>query len=281
MVVVALGLLAAVGYGVSDFIGGVASRHSSAWPVAFLTSVVGTLTAVAIALSLPGDPSGTHLLWGALGGIGNGMGGAFLYRGLAGGRMAVVGPVSAVCATLLPVAAGVLGGERPTTLVWLGIALALPGIWLVAREYADPESPGPVPQRSGLLDGVLAGCGFGLMFAALGQVPASGGYWPMALNQLVSAGIVAVIAVLFGGSVRIRHRSQWWGVVSGMLAGLAVLGFLLATHRGLLSVSAVLTSLYPAVTVLLAALVLHERVHRGQGLGLALCAVTVVTVALG
>ena len=109
------------------------------------------------------------------------LGGAFLYRGLAAGRMGVVAPVSAVGAAILPVAVGVTTGERPELLVWLGIAAAVPGIWLVSRE---PGGDGSL--AAGLVDGVLAALGFGLLFAAIGQVPDGAGYWPLALAQVTS-----------------------------------------------------------------------------------------------
>jgi drug/metabolite transporter (DMT)-like permease len=280
VIAVAVALLGAASYGVSDFIGGLASRRTSVWPVAFLACAGGFLCALLLAFAVPGDPSTQDFAWGLLSGLGSGAGTAFLYRGLAGGRMGVVAPVSGVGATVLPVLIGLLGGERPAILVWCGIVAALPGIWLVSREEsgapADPEAGG-----SGLLDGVLAGVGFGMLFAALGQVPASAGYWPFAANQLTSVLSVTAACVLIGGSPVPQSATQWWGLVSGVLAAAAGLGFLLATHRGLLSVSAVLVSLYPAFTVLLAAVVLRERVHRVQAAGLALCGLAVVLVAAG
>jgi len=273
---VVLALAAAAAYGLSDFVGGLASRRTTAWPVAFLAGVGGLLGALLLALSRDGDPSASDLAWGALSGLGSGLGSAFLYRGLAAGRMGVVAPVSAVGAAILPVVVGVATGERPTALVWLGIAAALPGIWLVSQE---PDSAGGL--AAGLLDGVLAGLGFGLLFSAMGQVPASAGFWPLVVSQGTGSVAIAVTAVVLGASWRPTARSQLWGLAAGLLASAAVLCFLLATQGGLLAVAAVLTSLYPAFTVLLATLVLHERVHRAQGVGLGLCAVAVALVATG
>jgi len=273
---VVLALAAAVAYGLSDFVGGLASRRTTAWPVAFLAGVGGLLGALVLALVRPGDPAPTDLAWGALAGLGSGLGGAFLYRGLAAGRMGVVAPVSAVGAAVLPVVVGVLGGERPSVPVWLGIAAALPGIWLVSQE------PGETDQlAAGLGDGVLAGLGFGLLFSAMGQVPESAGFWPLVASQGTGTIAIAVTAVVLGSSWRPTARSQLWGLAAGLMASAAVLCFLLATQGGMLSVAAVITSLYPACTVLLAALVLHERVHRAQGLGLGLCALAVTLVATG
>jgi drug/metabolite transporter (DMT)-like permease len=214
-------------------------------------------------------------------GVGNGFGTVFLYRGLSSGRMGVVAPVSAVGAVLVPVAVGLLTGERPAGLVWVGIAAALPGIWLVAREPTAEDVAGERPTRSGVLDGVLAGLGFGSLFAALAQIPEEAGFLPLALNQVVAAAaIVAVAAVLRAAWVP-RERAALLGVVPGALGALATAAFLLATQSGFLTVTAVLASLYPAFTVVLAATVLREHIHRAQGWGLVLCGLAVALVAAG
>jgi len=273
---VLLALAAAIAYGLSDFIGGLASRRTSPWPVALLAGVGGLLGALVLAVSVPGDPSSADLTWGALAGLGSGAGGAFLYRGLAAGRMGVVAPVSAVGAAVLPAIVGVTAGERPETLVWLGIAAAFPGIWLVSQE---PDATTGL--ADGLLDGVLAGLGFGLLFAAMGQVPEGAGYWPLVSAQLLAMVAIVLTAAALRASWVPTARSELGGLVAGLLASGAVLAFLLATQTGLLTIAAVLTSLYPAFTILLASLVLKEHVHRAQGVGLGLCAVAVALVATG
>ena len=280
---VVFALVSAMLYGVSDFAGGLASRRTSVWPIGLLACVGAFLGSIVIAVAEPGDPSTGDVAWGLLAGLGSGSGTAFLYRGLASGRMGVVAPVSAVGAVLLPLLVGVLAGERPAAIAWAGIVVALPAIWLVSREEGPADGAGDEGGRpgAGLLDGVLAGIGFGLLFAALGQVPDSAGYWPLVANQTTSVLSLALIAIVVGGDVIPRRRAEAWGLVPGVLATLAVLFFILATHEGLLSLAAVITSLYPAFTVLLAIVVLRERVHRAQALGLGLCAVTVVCVSLG
>jgi drug/metabolite transporter (DMT)-like permease len=271
---VLLSLVAAVAYGLSDFVGGVASRRTSAWPVAFVGAVASFAGAVVLALVTSGDPTTADLLWGAAAGLGTGAGGAFLYRGLAAGRMGVVAPISAVGAALLPVCVGVAAGERPALLVWLGVAAAVPGIWFVSRE---PGGSGDL--AAGLVDGVLAGLGFGLLFAAMGQVPESAGFGPLAVAQGVAIVCVAVIASTLGARWVPHDRSQAWGVAAGLLSTVAVGAFLLATQAGLLTVASVVTSLYPAVTIALAASVLRERIHAAQAVGLLLCGVAVGLVA--
>jgi drug/metabolite transporter (DMT)-like permease len=278
-VAVLLALGAAIAYGLSDFVGGVASRRTSAWPIAFTACLGAALGTLVLALVVPGDPSGTDIAWGLLGGVGSGAGTAFLYRGFARGRMGVVAPVSAVGAALLPAVLGVATGERPAAIAWVGILVALPGIWLVSREPTPVDAV--TGTAEGLVDGVLAGLGFGLLFAALGQVPEESGFWPVMGTQVVSLLAVAVSSVALGGDPLPRRRADWSGLTAGFLATLAVVGFMLARQQGLLSIAAVLTSLYPAATVLLATVLLHERLHRPQSVGLALCAASVVCVALG
>jgi drug/metabolite transporter (DMT)-like permease len=277
-VTVVLSLLAAASYGLGDFSGGIFSKRGGPWAVSLLAQLGGTLLVLLVALVDGRTPGGVDLAWALAAGLGNGFGTAFLYRGLAAGRMGVVAPVSGVGAVAVPVLVSLLTGERPGAPVWLGLLLALPAIWLVSRSPQDAVvAAGP----SGVLDGVLAGLGFGALFASLAQVPEAAGFLPLALNQLVAA--FAIISV----AVALRQdwvpRSTWalGGVISGALGALATGLFQVATHHGYLSVAAVITSLYPAVTVLLAAVVLRERVHRTQGLGLALCTAAVVLVATG
>jgi drug/metabolite transporter (DMT)-like permease len=282
---VVLALAAAILYGVSDFAGGLASRRLSVWPVGMLACVGALVGSVVIAVNVHGDPTASDLAWGALAGVGSGAGTAFLYRGLALGRMGVVAPVSAVGAVLVPLLVGLLSGERPGVTAWVGIVLALPGIWLVSRAEGavdgSTDDTGRDGAIEGLVDGLLAGLGFGVLFAALGQVPRTAGYWPLVVDQGVSVVAMAVAALLLGGSPVPRRLAEAWGLLPGALATLAVALFILATGHGLLSLAAVITSLYPAFTVLLAVVVLREHVHRAQALGLLLCAATVACVSAG
>ena len=272
-------LLAAASYGLGDFNGGIFSKRGGPWAVSLLAQLGGTVLVLLVVLIDGGSPDRTDFAWALLAGVGNGFGTAFLYRGLAGGRMGVVAPVSGVGAVLVPVVVGVLTGERPGPAAWAGVLLAVPAIVLVSRE---PAAPGGAPVgRSGVVDGVLAGLGFGVLFAALAQIPEGAGFAPLALNQLIAA--LAIIAVALSLRQDWVPRNRWalGGIISGALGALATGMFQVATHHGYLSIAAVITSLYPAFTVLLAALVLREPVHRTQGAGLALCAVSVVLVAAG
>lgn len=281
MTAVVLALTAAAAYGLSDFVGGATSKRASPWAVALVAQVAGGLAVLLLTLRIPGDPTSSDLAWALVAGVANGVGTGFLYRGLSSGRMGVVAPVSGVGAAVVPVVVGVLSGERPSTLVWAGVALALPGIWLVAREPTTTDVAGARPTRSGAVDGVLAGLGFGALFAALAQIPATAGFLPLALNQLVAAVVVVAMATALRTAWLPRQRAAALGAVCGVLGATATGCFLLAVQSGYLTVTSVLASLYPAVTVVLAATVLRERVHRGQSLGLVLCGTAVALVAGG
>jgi uncharacterized membrane protein len=281
---VALGLASAALYGLSDFIGGLVSRQANPWAVAIVTQLSAIVLIGAAAMLGGGTPTTAEWLWGALAGLGTGTGTAFLYRGLAAGRMSVVAPISAVGAALVPVAVGVITGDRPPLLTWIGIACAIPAIWLMSTtsgpSTADPDlERGRV--RTGVMDGVLAGLGFGLMFAALGQVDEGAGLWPLATAEVTSIFAIVALATVLGHAWVPRETAAWWGLLVGALAAVAAVLFVSATQAGILTVAAVLSSLYPTFTVLLALIVLRERVAAAQAVGLALALAAVVLVAIG
>lgn len=282
--VIVFSLVSALGFGLADFIGGFGSKRAgNPWAVALLAQLVGSLVLLSIALNVAGTPVASDWGWALAGGALNGLGTAALYRGLSAGRMGVVAPVSAVGAATLPVLVGLLTGERPSTLVWLGIAIALPAIWLVAREpeIARIAAGASVTGSSGFGDGILAGIGFGGLFCCLAQIPDSAGFGPVALNQFVAALVIAVLALLLQQPLLPRRAAVPFGITAGALASLSTGAFLLATQTGYLSVAAVITSLYPAATVLLAASLLRERIHGAQAVGLVFCLAAVSLVAAG
>lgn len=279
MLALALALVAAVAYGLADFTGGLVSQRANPWSVALVAQVVGAASTVVVALLWPGEPTGRDFAWALAAGVANGVGTAFLYRGLSSGRMGVVAPISGVGAALIPVLVGVALGERPALLAWLGIAVAAPGIWLVAREPATGASdPGTA---RGALDGVLAGVGFGTLFVCLERISDDAGFLPLALNQAVAGVAVVGVAAAYGAPWWPRQRRALLGGISGVLALAATASFLLSTHHGYLSITAVITSLYPAVTVVLAASVLREPIRRDQTAGLLCCLAAIGLVAAG
>jgi drug/metabolite transporter (DMT)-like permease len=276
-----LSVMAAVGYGAADFIGGLASRRVSHWTVALAGQLAGGAALLVVGLWLPGSVQVPDLAWALLAGVGSAVGTVSLYRGLARGRMGVVAPVSGVTAALVPVLVGVSLGERPTVLVWLGVLMAFPAIYLVSRDASRGRGRGP----GGLLDGGVAGLGFGVLFVALAQIPESAGLLPLAANQGVGSLLTVAIARALRQpllpSGQDARRGAVWGAAGGVLGTSGTVAFLQASHTTPLAVTGVLASLYPAVTVLLAAGLLGERLRAGQLLGLGVGGAAVCLVALG
>ncbi|MDX6326464.1 MAG: hypothetical protein QOK15_2818 [Nocardioidaceae bacterium] len=284
-IAIALALLAAVGYGTADFVGGAGARRAPTMSVVLLGQLVGVAAMLIMGLASPGTAGLADFAWALLAGLGSAAGSIFLLRGLSRGRMAVVAPTSAVGAAVLPVLAGLAAGERPVTLVWIGLVLAFPGIWLVSRQVPDVTeavSAGTSPAgRGAFVDGLLGGLGFGVLFVALGQIPGTAGTLPLALNQLAGALVTVAVALVVRETWQPSRAAAGWGVASGLLGVSGSLAFVEASHLADLGVVAVLASLYPAVTVLLARTLLSERLGAGQRLGLVLCSVAVGLIAAG
>lgn len=280
---VTLALLSALAYGVSDFIGGLVAKRAGGWPTAVVGQSSSTVCVLVLALLVGGDPTGTDLAFGAGAGVAVGVGTGFLYRGLATGRMGVVAPVSAIGTALVPLVVGIAQGDRPATIAWWGVAAALPAIWLISSEDPDLATarPDPAADRSALRDGAIAGLGFGGLFALLGQVPDDAGLWPLTVTQACSVLTVVAVATLLRQAWMPRDRGARWALLMGPLGAGATAAFLLASQQGLLSLTSVIASLYPASTVVLAMLLLREPVGRTQAGGLALAALAVSLVALG
>lgn len=233
-----------------------------------------------------GTASPQALLWGASAGVAGIAGTAALYRGLAVGRMGVVAPISGVLAAGIPVVVGLTMGERPGLLALGGIAIGIVAVAIVSQSSGGPLSTAPDrPLREGWLlpgtpEGIAAGVGFGLFFVLLERTPTESGLWPL-IGSRASIITIATVAVLAQRSFTFPHGARAQLVGLGAMNILADLLFLLATREGLLSLVAVITSLYPAGTVILARTVLHEPIARSQGVGLALAAASVVLIATG
>ncbi len=273
---IVLSLISALAYGVSDFLGGIFAKKASAWQVAVVGQTSSGFFSLVAALLVSGSPTGRDLTFGALAGLGGGFGVVFLYRGLATARMGVVAPISAVGAALLPVGVGLVTGDRPSSLAVFGIVCAFPAIALISRVVEDNPA-----HRGGVLDGVLAGLGFGALFVFLGQIGSDAGLYPLAVSQATSVMAIIMMATVLRQAWVPRDRGSWIAVTMGPLGATAQAAFMFATHHGLLSIVSVISSLYPASTVLLAAVVLREKIHGWQGVGLVFAALAVALVAAG
>jgi uncharacterized membrane protein len=247
---VPIALPTAVAYGLADFTGGLAARRAPVLAVTAVIQVAGLLALLPVVWLLPGRPSAAALGIGALAGIAGATGLLLYLRALAVGPMGVVAPLSAVVGAGLPLVVGVLGEERPGPVTVLAVTAALVAILL-----ATAGTGGIAGSRLGPLLGLGAGVGFGVFFVGLDATPPDSGLWPLLAGRVVTV-------TLLGGLVaaaRSTGRPNRLMIVSGLADTAANAGFLLATRLGDLGVSAVVVSLYPVVVVLLARIVLRER----------------------
>jgi drug/metabolite transporter (DMT)-like permease len=295
--VVPFALPGALAYGVADFAGGLAARRAPVLVVTAVAQASGLVMLVPAFWLVPGSPSAAALGFGAAAGIA-GVTGLLLYlRALAVGPVGVVAPLSAVVGAGLPLVVGVLGGERLGPVTLLAIVLALVAILLVTA-----GSRGDAAATSGVLLGLAAGVGFGLFFVGLDATPPASGSWPLVAGRVVSVSLLTVLVLRHRLPLRAavrpvvrepagvappvelppaRRRTPPVAlmVASGVLDTVAYVLFLLAARLGDLAVSAVVVSLYPVVVVLLARVVLGERLTRVQGAGAALALVASALLA--
>ncbi|MDH3607019.1 MAG: DMT family transporter [Acidimicrobiia bacterium] len=268
-------LISAVTFGAADFLGGIATRTSNrVFSVVVASQIVGLSVAVVTLVLVGGDLVAEDIGWAAAGGLAGAAGLLLLYRGLAIGTMSVVAPLSAIMGALVPVGWGILTGERPSLVAMIGIPVALAAIVLVSGGGRRMEI-GP-----GVLEAVGAGIGFGLFFVLIANTE-SAELWTMTFARLASISVVALIAVIAGAPLRPGRGVGWIVAGAGALDMTANLLFLLAERRGLLTLVAVITAMYPASTVVLARVVLDERLTRPRLYGLGLAALGIGLISVG
>jgi drug/metabolite transporter (DMT)-like permease len=281
-VIIVFALAAAVLYGSADFLGGAVSRRTHVLSVLIVSAPAGAVVLLTAALAAGGPIVTAGLPWAAAAGAAGGTGLIMFYAGLAAGPMRVVAPVSALVSTVLPVGVAIAGGERPGTLAYVGGGVCLVATVLVSSEGIGRRQPDARPAGRGLLLGAGGGVGFGLFFLFLQHAGASGVLWPSAVARITGA-LIVTGAVAWMGGVAWRAVSPWLlagAVVSGLLDAGANVCYVVATRDGLFGIAVVLTSLYPGITVLLARLVLGERMRFPQlaGLLLAVAGIALVSV---
>ena len=274
-----LAILSAVFYGAADFTGGIVTRRVSAIPVVLISQASGlVLVALALPLLPTAAPRAADLWWGAGAGLAGGIGVAFLYYALATGTMSVVAPTTAVAAVGIPVITSITLGERPGWLAVAGIALGIAAIALVSRQT---QTLAEAPRPSGLRPALLSGVAIGLFLLALAQTRPASGLWPLLMARLTSVSLFAVIAIAQRRSLRMPIRLFGLAVAGGAVDMLANTLYMLAAQIGPLSPIVTLCSLYPASTVLLARVVLGERLNGWQTAGVAAALVAVVLIVRG
>jgi drug/metabolite transporter (DMT)-like permease len=277
-VVVVLGLLAAAFYGFGDFAGGFASRRHAATTVALYAYPVGVVLTALLLPAFGGELSARTILFGALGGCSGMVGVLLMYSVMAIAPINIISPITAVLAAVVPVIVGVALGERPSPLAWSGMVIGVAAVVLVSRTTEDHPHGRIAPKIVVLA--CFAGVGFGLYFVFLARAAHNSGMWPLLVSRTTAALLILPVAAARRAFVRVERKWLYWAVAAGFCDVGANLCFLLASRHGLLSVAAVLTALYPAVTVILAVTVLHEHLSRTQRAGLALAVGSIVLITI-
>jgi len=282
-----LALVSGVVWGVADFVGGVASRRSTPLQTLLLTTPAGLLAVIPAALLVGGQVSGS-LVPGVVSGLFGSIGILLLYAALSIGPMGVVSPVSAVLGAAIPVLVGLARGERPGALAYVGMGLAVVAIVTVGLEPMAPTDDARHQRVStrALLLAIGGGVGIGAFFAIIALAPSDAGLWPVVWARTTSTVVISTLAVVAfaRGSRPVVPEDRG---VRGLAVGAGVLDvsanvfYLLATQTGLLSVVAVLGSLYPAATVVLARVVLAERLRPMQKVGMVTAILAAALLALG
>jgi drug/metabolite transporter (DMT)-like permease len=282
-----LALGSALFYGAADFTGGLTSRRAGAIPVVVISQFSGMLLLALLLPLLPSaSPSRDDLLWGAAAGLTGGVGVALLYRALAIGTMAVVAPTTAVCAVAIPVLVAVVLGERPAPLAVAGIVLGIISIILVSQQQAAPgseESHGAHRGRLplGVPTAFASGVAIGFFYLSLARSRPEAGMWPLLMARVVSVLLFATLAIATRASFRMTKGVVALVFTAGAIDMLANALYLLASRQGQLSVVVTLSSLYPASTVLLARIILHERLSTWQVTGVVCALAAVMLIVSG
>lgn len=274
-----LSLGSAVTFGAADFLGGVASRRAEAVPVALQSQAIGLVLVLAGMTVLPGEFGLPAVGWGMVAGLGGAAGLVLYFRALSMGAMGITAPIASLVGAAVPVTVGLGSGERPALTAGVGIVVGIAATVLVSRPAGEVVDLARSSQRRALLTAATAGLLFGIFFVGLDQAPDQSGLWPLVGARLAGLALLSGFMTVQGPGLR-DGGLIGLALVSGTLDMGANVLFLLATREGLLVLTSVVTGLYPVAVVILAWLVLRERLGGVQilGVGMALAATALIAV---
>ncbi len=268
------GLAAALCWGAGDFSGGIATKRSGVLIVAIISQLIGiVLLASAAIVFRENIPITEDFLWGAMAGLSGGVGILSLYHALSIEKMGIVAPVSAVWSAIVPMTFGLITEGLPTVNQLIGFAFAFAGVWLISREEDSPKI-----EFERIKFPLLAGTGFGLFMILIDQVQTSGVFWPLVGARMATIPTF-IIAAFYSRQTRIPGL-RYLPLIAfvGLLDTGGNVFYVLAAKAGRLDIAAILTSLYPAVTVLLAWIIVKERLKERQLIGILAVLVAVVLI---
>jgi drug/metabolite transporter (DMT)-like permease len=269
-----LSLSAAVSWGAADFSGGIATKTANVFSVIVVAHATGLAFMLLLAL-LVGEPipGWTSLLWGIVAGLAGGIGLAALYKALAVGKMGINAPLSCVITAVVPLLFSFGTEGLPHAVQIIGFVVALVSIWLIATQRGAAE------ESQGLGLAIVAGIGFGGFLLVIKLAGSEAVFWPLVSARAASFLLMLAITVIRGGDWKHSRGSVSYMLLAGILDSGANALYVAAAQRGRLDVAAVLSSLYPASTVMLARLVLKERLSRQQRVGMAAALIAVSLIA--
>ena len=282
--VILLGLAAALLYGSGDFLAGMAARRTHVLTVLMLAETAGVIVALAATAMSPGPAHLAGLAWGVSAGLVGGLGLIIFYIGLATGPMSVVAPVSGLVSTVLPVGVALAEGERPGPGVYAGALLCLVAIVLASSvgDAGAARRPSRLGPGRAVGYGIASGASFGLFFLLIRNAGQSGELWPVAAGRIGELAAVLAAAAVARRGLRPWRAGRWLlltAASAGVIDVVANICYVAATRTGMFGLAVVLASLYPGVTVLLARVVLGERLRWVQRAGLGLAAIGILLVA--
>jgi drug/metabolite transporter (DMT)-like permease len=277
-----MAMLSSMLYGVADFLGGMGSRRAPAVTVTAWFQVTGLVFLVAYACLAPGVTRASDLAWAAASGAAGGLGVLLLYRALAGGTVSTAAPLISMIALAVPVAVGLCLGERPGVLPLAGIGLGVVAVALISAHAAPGEGVGPRTSRvRALLPAVASGVLIGLFLVCLGRVQRGASGWPLVAGRASASVLLWAMAFASRAALKLPAAARSFVLGAAVTDVSANVLYLLAVQRAPLSLVATLVSLAPATTVLLAQVVLRERLAAAQKVGVAVALVAVVLLAQG
>ncbi len=273
---ISCGIGSAMAWGAGDFSGGIASRKGNLLRVVLFSQFLGGLFLLVMALAFGEKmPPASHLVYGAFAGIFGNIGLISLYRGLATGRMGIVAPLSAVLTALVPIGYSAFYEGLPSLVRFSGFVVFMVAVWLLSSGDAGFR----MTSRELLLSSV-AGLGFGLFFIFIDRANDLAVFWPLVGARVASVSLLFCVVLLIGRKAG-PLTGQWRFIgITGVLDALGNLLFSIASHLGRLDVSAVLASLYPAATVLLAWLFLKEKLKLQQWIGVGAAFIALILISV-
>ncbi len=267
-------------FGVADFLGGLASRRDSAFAVTASAHALGMIAFALGVVLFPVPYTTMAAVAGVAAGVSGGIGVVSLYAALARGRMSVVAPVTAALSGSLPAVFGLLRGESITPIDYVGLALALAATVVVSANSGEDAEDGPAALPPvALVLSLVAGVGFAGSFISFSFAGDASGFWPLFAARVTSFAMLGAVALVRRGTLRLVPDARPSTVGAGLLDAAANVTMISAIRIGPLAVASVLGSLYPVFTLLLARIVLHERLRGIQRLGVALALLAVLITA--